>query len=168
MIEEPKFRILEKIGKIEIRQYAAMVIAETVVEGSFGAASNEGFRRNASYIFGGNQEKQKISMTAPVLQEEKEGKKRVAFVMPEGRGLSNLPVPEDTRVALKEIPPRKMAVLRYSGTWSEQHYLEKVNELLKVLETKKLKATGKPILARYNPPWIPWFLRRNEILIEIE
>lgn len=167
-VEEPKFEVLESFGDVEIRQYGSLVIAETEVEGDFGAAGNEGFRRAAGYIFGGNQKKQKISMTAPVLQEEKEGKKRVSFVMPSEKSLSSLPGPDDSRVVLKEVPSRKMAVLKYSGTWSEERYQEKVRELKEQLKNKNLKIKGDPILARYNPPWIPWFLRRNEILIEVE
>jgi len=167
-VEEPKFEVLEKFGDVEIRQYGAIVIAETEVEGDFGEAGNEGFRRAAGYIFGGNQQNQKISMTAPVLQEEKDGKKRVALVMPEEKKLPQLPSPNDSRVILKEVASRKMAVLKYSGTWSEERYREKVNELKEVLKGKNYKIKGEPILARYNPPWIPWFLRRNEVLIELE
>lgn len=167
-VEEPKFELLDNFGDVEIRKYSQMVIAETWVEGEFGAAGNEGFRRNASYIFGGNQRKQKISMTAPVFQEEKEGKKRVVFVMPAEKNFIDMPSPDDSRVVLKEIPPKKMAALKYSGTWSEERYLEKVKELQDFLRNKGIKTKGLPILARYNPPWIPWFLRRNEVLIEIE
>ncbi|MFM8270098.1 MAG: SOUL family heme-binding protein [Pseudomonadota bacterium] len=167
-VEEPKYEVLESFGDVEIRQYPPLVIAETVVEGDFGSAGNEGFRRAAGYIFGGNQQKQKISMTAPVLQEEKAGKKHVSFVMPQEKKLSNLPMPDDSRVVLKEVSKRKMAALKYSGTWSEERYQEKVKELFDQLRNKNIKAKGEPVLARYNPPWIPWFLRRNEILIEIE
>lgn len=167
-VEEPKFEILERFGDVEIRQYGPVVIAETEVEGEFGAAGNEGFRRAASYIFGGNQKNQKINMTAPVLQEEKDGKKRVAFVMPQEEKFTTLPRPNDSRVNLKEVPARKMAALKYSGTWSEERYQEKVKELLDLLKSKNLKSKGEPVLARYNPPWIPWFLRRNEVLIELE
>jgi effector-binding domain-containing protein len=167
-VEEPKFEVLESFGDVEIRQYGSLVIAETEVEGEFSSAGNEGFRRAASYIFGGNQKNQKISMTAPVLQEEQDGKKRVAFVMPQEEKLATLPQPNDSRMNLKQIPARKMAALKYSGTWSEERYREKVKELLEFLKTKNVKTKGEPVLARYNPPWIPWFLRRNEVLIEIE
>ena len=169
-VEEPKYEVLESFGDIEIRMYGPMVIAETEVVGDFGEAGNEGFRRIAGYIFGGNGAKQKISMTAPVLQQEEEGKKkrRVAFVMPEGKNLSNLPIPNDAEVVLKEVASKKMAAFKYSGTWSEERYREKMEELLRTLKTKNLTTRGVPILARYNPPWIPWFLRRNEVLVELD
>ncbi|NDC25180.1 MAG: heme-binding protein, partial [Proteobacteria bacterium] len=103
-----------------------------------------------------------------VLQQDTEGKRKVAFVMPSAKTLQNLPVPNDQRVVLKEIPGRRMAVLKYSGTWSEERYQSKLEELRAILRSKGLKEIGRPILARYNPPWIPWFLRRNEIMIEVE
>lgn len=169
-VEEPKYEVLDSFGDIEIRKYGPLVIAETEVTGEFSEAGNEGFKRIASYIFGGNQKQQKINMTAPVLQrEEKQKEKRiVAFVMPEGKSLNNLPLPDDAKVVLKEIPPQKMAAFRYSGTWSEERYKEKMGILLQTLQERQFKTRGVPILARYNPPWIPWFLRRNEILIELE
>ena len=167
-VEEPKFDVVEVLDEVEIRQYHPMILAETEVEGEFGKAGNEGFSRIAGYIFGGNQQKQKIQMTAPVLQESVSGKKRIAFVMPAEKTLQNLSSPNDLRVILKELPARKMAVLKYSGTWSEERYQEKEKELLSILKRHQKNTKGSPILARYNPPWIPWFLRRNEVLIEVE
>lgn len=184
-IEEPKYEIKTVFGDVEIRQYDSVIVAETEVEGDFGEAGNIGFRRIAGYIFGGNHQKQKIEMTAPVLQEnspkgekidmtapvlqrEKLGKKIIAFVMPSDKTMENLPVPNDSHVILRSVPARKMAVLKYSGTWSEERYQEKLKELQTLLSEKNIKAKGEPLLARYNPPWIPWFLRRNEVLIEVE
>ena len=167
-VQEPKYEVKETYGDIEIREYGPLVLSETDVEGDFSQAGNEGFRRIADYIFGGNTQKEKISMTAPVLQEQRGSRKKISFVMPEGKNLTNLPNPNDQRVQLKELPSRKMAVLKYSGTWSEERYLERVKELVDFLKGKKLKTKGEPILARYNPPWIPWFLRRNEVMVELE
>lgn len=184
-VEEPQFEVKQTWGEVEVRSYGPMVVAQTLVTGNFSDAGNEGFKKLAGYIFGGNQGSQKIEMTAPVIQEpQKKGEKIemtapvlqegaeqnrwVSFVMPAGRTLENLPRPNDPAVVLKEIPARKMAVLRYSGTWSEERYQEKVQALLEVLKTQGVKLKGAPTLARYNPPWIPWFLRRNEVQIEIE
>lgn len=167
-VEEPKFELVETLGEIEIRKYGPMVVAETEVTGDFNQVGNQGFRRIAEYIFGGNQQKEKIAMTAPVLQESSGKAARIAFVMPADKSLSHLPVPSNAQVSLKEIPARKMAVLKYSGTWSEERYLEKLQELLNHLKARKLATKGTPLWARYNPPWMPWFLRRNEVLIEVE
>jgi len=183
--EEPKFETIAVFGSVEIRQYGPLILAETEVEGDFGEAGNTGFRRIAGYIFGGNHQKQKIEMTAPVLQENStkgekidmtapvlqrmgSGKRIVSFVMPADKTMENLPAPNDSQVVLKLVPSRKMAVLKYSGTWSEERYQEKLKELQTVLSEKNIKVKGEPLLARYNPPWIPWFLRRNEVLIEVD
>ncbi len=167
-IEEPKFELVETLGEIEIRKYGPMVLAETELSGEFGEVGNQGFRRVAAYIFGGNKMNEKIAMTAPVIQESSGKNSKVSFVMPADKDLSHLPVPNDVQVVLKEMPARKMAVLRYSGTWSEERYLEKLQELLTELKTRNITAKGTPLWARYNPPWMPWFLRRNEILVEVE
>jgi len=167
-VEEPKFELVETLGEIEIRKYGPMVLAETELSGDFSEVGNQGFRLVAAYIFGGNQKNEKIAMTAPVIQESSGKRSKVAFVMPSDKNLSHLPAPNNAQVVLKEMPARKMAVLKYSGTWSEERYLEKLEELLNQLKARNISPKGTPLWARYNPPWMPWFLRRNEILIEVD
>jgi len=167
-IEEPKYEVLDAWEDYEIRRYEPMILAQTAVEADFSSSGNQGFKRIAAFIFGGNQQKEKIAMTAPVQQQEKDTKKIVSFVMPQEKNLSNLPQPEDPNVTFQSVPAKKMAVIRYSGTWSEERYQDHWEKLQKALKEKSIKHQGNPIFARYNPPWIPWFLRRNEILVEIE
>ncbi len=88
--------------------------------------------------------------------------------MPKAYTMSTLPQPRDARVALRQVPAQKMAVIRYSGTWSEKNYAQHKSELESWMQQAGLTSAGTPIWARYNPPFTPWFLRRNEIHIPID
>jgi hypothetical protein len=110
----------------------------------------------------------KIPMTAPVNQERSGEKWRITFLMPAQYALETLPEPLDSRVALRKVPERLMAALKYSGTWSKSRYAEKQEQLTEWIERRGLKQVGEPVFARYNPPFLPWFLRRNEVLIPVE
>jgi hypothetical protein len=158
------------------------VVAETFVEGDFDSVGNEGFRRLVRYIGGDNRGKtsiamtapveqapasQKIAMTAPVEQAKSGDRWRVAFVLPASYTLDNAPVPNDARVKLAEMPPRLMASVRYSGRWTEENFAKNLAELEAWIKQQGLVAVGEPVWARYNPPMMPWFLRRNEILVPV-
>jgi hypothetical protein len=69
---------------------------------------------------------------------------------------------------LAEVPPRRMAVVHYQGTWSEARYDEELAALRKFMSERGLAAAGEPVFARYDPPFVPWFLRRNEIQIPVQ
>jgi hypothetical protein len=181
-IEEPPYKVVEESGDFEIRQYQPYIEAETLVEGDFREVGNVGFRRLFDYIQGKNRKRQeipmtapvtqeaaseKIPMTAPVGQEKVAGKWRITFVMPSSYTMSTLPQPLDPRVNLVEIPGRLMAVNQYSGTWSQKRYEAKERELREFIQEKGLKVVGQPLWARYNPPFMPWFLRRNEVMIPV-
>ncbi len=180
--EEPKFKIESKTARYEIRKCDEILVAETVVESDFENAGNQAFRILADYIFGNNQtqtqvamtapvsqktESQKISMTAPVGQHKTQTGYAVQFTMPSQFTLETLPQPKDARVTIKKLPARRVAVIRYSGRWTESNYLEHLHELKEALIQDKIKTVGEPMLNRYDPPFMPWFLRRNEIWIEI-
>ena len=182
-LEEAKYTVIMKEESFELRQYEPNIVAETIVEGDFDSVGNEGFRRLFKYISGENQKKQsiamtapvsqdagpeKIAMTAPVSQEQKGGQWRIAFVMPSEYTLDTLPQPLDPKVLLKEIPPRRMAAITYSGTWSKRRYEEKKARLELFIKKQGLKMIGEPVFARYNPPFMPWFMRRNEVLIPVQ
>ena len=182
-IEKAKYTVLENEDDFELRQYEAQVVAETYVEGSLKDSGNDGFRRLYAYISGDNKKKQSISMTAPVgqeagpqkipmtapvSQEKKDGRWRVTFLMPGEYSLETLPEPLDERVKLIEEPGRLMAAVRYSGTWSEKGYKENKALLEEFIAKRGLIRKGPAIWARYDPPFMPWFLRRNEVLIPIE
>jgi hypothetical protein len=162
---------------------SCQIIAETYVGGSLKKAGNEGFRRIYDYISGNNQKRQsvamtapvgqeagskKIAMTAPVTQENKNNKWRITFIMPEKYTLETLPEPNDDRVKLVEAPGRLMAAVKYSGTWSEGRYKKNKALLEEFIQRRGLTKAGAVVWARYDPPFMPWFLRRNEVLIPVE
>ena len=182
-IEKAKYNVLEKEGPIEIRRYEKQVVAETFVEGDFKSVGNKGFRRLYEYISGNNRKKQSISMTAPVTQEEgsqtismtspvnqeKQGNVwRITFLMPAEFSLETLPEPLDESFRLVEEPGRLIAAVRYSGTWSSHSYEKNKTKPKAFIEKQDLKQVGTEIWARYDPPFMPWFLRRNEVLIPVE
>lgn len=182
-VEEPPFQSLVKDGAFELRRYPALVVAETVVKGDMDAASNQGFRRIADYIFGNNaattpDKKTTIAMTAPVAVEPLTGpgigpdfksapEWRVQFVMPGQYSLGTLPRPNNPAVELRQAPSRTAAVLTYSGLNGEAKVQAKTEELKAWIAARQLVPLSAPLLARYDPPWTlpPW--RRNEIQIEV-
>jgi hypothetical protein len=183
-IEEPQYKVLKDYGDgIELRQYSGILIAETeVAAANADEAGNLAFKRLGGYIFGGNQKKQSIAMTAPVSQAKSEkiamtapvsqrqaedGKWLVSFVMPEKYTLETLPIPDDKSVYFKEVPARKVLAIRFSGRWTDENFADHEELLMASLKANQLKAIGEPWTARYNPPFMPGFMRRNEVMIEL-
>ena len=182
--ERPSFTVLKQYDTFEVREYPPLLVAETVVEGSRDDASTAGFRRLAAYIFGGNRGAtsiamtapvtqtpgQKIEMTAPVAQTATEGKQWVIqFTMPSSfTSLEQLPVPNDSTVTLRATPKRTVAVIQYSGVWSESNFSTHLATLTAGLVKAGLTPHGTATWARYDPPWKPWFLRTNEIHLTVD
>lgn len=181
-VEEPSYAVERHADAFELRRYEARVVAETRVSGDFTEAGNEGFRRLAGYIFGKNsgdsksamtapvgqsEAGTKIAMTAPVGQTETASGFMVSFTMPAGSTLANLPKPLDERVSLRELEPTRVAVVRFRGSWSEEHMAERTEALRRWIEQQGLSVAGEPEVNRYDPPFVPWFLRRNEVWIPV-
>ncbi|MGD2029389.1 MAG: heme-binding protein [Desulfobacterales bacterium] len=182
-IEEATYTVVEKDNKFEIRDYTPYILAETIVEGDLKDAGNKAFRILFRYISGDNRSRKKVAMTAPVSQRPQgekiemtapvgqrpvQGNWAVSFMMPSSYTLKTLPEPENPNITLRQVPARRMAAVRYSGFWSEKGYLRYKSELESWIQERGLTIVGDPIWARYNSPFTPWFLRRNEILIPIE
>ncbi len=183
-VEEPAFKQVLREGNFELRDYPAVVVAEVTVTGDQKEAANAGFRLLAGYIFGGNKRRQSIAMTAPVAQQAASEKIAmtapvaqtqastgawvVRFTMPSAYTLQTLPVPNDARVQLRNIEPARFAVLRFSGLAQPGDVETKSNELLAQVTSHRLRALGSVSLAQYNPPWTLWFMRRNEVMVEVE
>jgi hypothetical protein len=179
-IEEPQFELEKKFNDFEIRKYGSMLVAQTEVSESFEDAGNTAFRILADYIFGNNISQTKIEMTAPVTQQSEKITMTapvnlsrsgsgfiVQFVMPSSYTRETLPAPVDPRVRIVEQVPRRVAVYSYSGSWSEERYLEKLADFRVQLGKENLKAIGEATFARFNSPFQLWFLRRNEIWLEV-
>lgn len=179
--EETPFRTLDQDGAFELREYSAHVVAETRVEGSFSTAGNVAFQRLFRYISGNNSSQQKVAMTAPVTQSRGEkiamtapvsqvadgGAYRVAFTLPSSYTCATAPRPLDPTIQIREVPAQLVACWRYSGFWSESNYRDNEAQLRERIKARGLVIRGEPILARYNPPFTPWFMRRNEVLIAV-
>jgi hypothetical protein len=180
--EEAPYTLVEKDNTFEIRNYAPHILAETVVEGTLEEAGNIAFNRLFRYISGDNKSRDRVAMTVPVSQQPTGEKIKmtapvgqqavpqgwtVSFMMPATYTLATLPQPNNSEVSLRQVSARQMAVVRYSGFWSEKAYLQNKVELESWIVQKGLTIDGDPVWARYNPPFTPWFLRRNEILIPV-
>ncbi len=160
-LEEPTFEPLGSVGDIEFRRYDPYVLAQVTVSGV--SPDRQAFKILAGYIFGDNDESEKMSMTAPV---ETRGAD-YAFVMERKYSLDTLPQPNDERIRLFERDARVVAVLRFSGRWSERNIRKHEQELLDRLAEMDIEIVGEPELAHYNSPFAPWFMRRNEIIVPI-
>lgn len=179
--DEPNFTVVRAYDAFELRRYEPYRVAETVVDAAAEEAGNKGFRILAGYIFGRNKGARKIEMTAPVSQTatkiamtapvaQMAGSKGyvVQFAMPREWTLETLPEPLDASVSLREMPARRLAVISYSGTWSQERYEEHLKILRGAMAKAGLSSQSEPVWARYDPPWKPWFLRRNEIWLEVD
>jgi hypothetical protein len=182
MTETPKYSVIKKHQDIELRQYGGYIQAEVRVdEKDHKRAVEKGFNILAGYIFGNNISKQKIDMTSPVkvAQSEKismttpvtvtgSDTYTVAFIMPEKYTLEALPIPIDHHIHFNPVPAHQMASIRFSGYFNNEQILKNTQRLSQWVEEEGLETEGDFIVAGYNPPWIPGFLARNEILIKIK
>jgi hypothetical protein len=180
-VEKPDYKVLQSEHNIEIRLYEPMIIAEVDVEGKREDAVRDGFRLIADYIFGNNkvqrdismtapvqqQESQKIAMTAPVQQQSTGRSWQISFVMPSKYSIESLPEPNNDRVQLKKILSKKFIVIKFSGTNSNKNLAEHEKQLMSYIEDKQFKIIGSPKYAFYSPPWTLPFMRRNEVMLEI-
>lgn len=181
-VEEPEWSLVFRNGPFEIRDYAAAVVAETEVAGERGSAINEGFRRLARFIFGGNEARRSIAMTAPVAQRQSgeriamtapvtqagsENAWIVTFYMPPGSTLAAMPRPLDANVTLKETPPRRVAVLRFNSLATQSNLNQHAEALRRRIAERGERAVGRVSCAFYDPPWtLPW-ARRNQVMLEL-
>jgi hypothetical protein len=188
--EEPDFTVVATANDYEIRRYEPFLVAEVDVSGDFDEAGSAAFRVLAAYIFGKNvpavgeahkvseahntkgaDEGVKMAMTVPVLSTETapgaHASYTYSFVMPSGFSLASLPKPLDERVRIREMPGRLVAARRYSGRWTEARFVEHEAALREGLARDGVEADRRTLFARYNGPWTPWFMRRNEILIPV-
>ena len=193
-IETPEYTVIVEKDGYEVREYSPRIVAEVTMNKAYRAALNGGFRQLADYIFGnnatsaGDDKSEKIEMTAPVLEQEKDSEKIamtapvleqeeaneeteshvIAFVMPKKYTIETLPKPNSPDVRIVELPAKQYAVLSFSGFVPEKKAAEKKAQLRELLDRDDIDALGEPLLAQYNPPWTPPFMRKNEVWIEVE
>jgi SOUL heme-binding protein len=182
-VEEPAYTIVQRFPAFEIRQYAGYAVAEVVVPGPASDAGNRAFPILAGYIFEKNKGERnltmtapvtqaatpvKLDMTAPVTQSASQDGFLVQFVLPAGVSAANAPEPVDSRVRLRDIPPKRIAVIRYSGFWSQSNYDQHLARLQDAMREAGIAWQGEPVLSRYDGPMTPWFMRRNEIWLALD
>ena len=168
MTEQQPYDVLETYPAFELRGYPEHLVAETEVGAPFELAGNLAFPRLARYIGGHNRGSRKVAMTAPVLQEDRGRRFVVGFVMPADIPVDQLPAPSDPAVRTRVVPAQTAAALRFSGRWSRTSYQRKERQLLTAVAEAGLRVVGPPRYARYDPPWTPWFRRRNEVVVPVE
>lgn len=166
-VEIAPYTIVEADGPIEVRDYPALTVAEVTRSGTRDQAVRAGFGPLARYIFASDRGGEKIAMTAPVTQNGEAGHWTIRFIMPSGSTLDRLPKPAGTDVTLAEMPAAKRVAIRFSGWWSDALFTDKNAELLAWMQKRGMVPDGGPTFAYYNDPFTPGFLRRNEILYEV-
>ena len=176
MVPSVKYEVIRKLDKVEIRRYPKIIVAKV------SNSESDSFGLLFRFISGNNKQKEKVKMTAPIVSQdvsqeikmtspvlsEFSNQGYMAFVMPSEFDLETTPLPIDSHLKIEEVPSRLVAVLRFSGSWSEAHFEEKTKELLQELANAKVKTSGSVFTMLYNPPFTPSFLRRNEVAIEIK
>lgn len=184
-IPMPGYTVVDKKQEYEVRRYDSFIVAETSRVGNPAEAMSEGFNELFRYISGENVSNAKITMTAPVLRssedrgasipmtapvlkQEQGASSSISFVMPPGSTLEGLPQPKSPAVTLRVMPPHTVAVITFSGYATEETIAEQTSILLNALQRDGLTVRSAPRIALYNPPWTPPFMRRNEVMADIE
>jgi hypothetical protein len=168
MTQEQPYTVIRGYDTFELRHYPDYVLIQVTVQGDFMRAGNVAFGPLVSYISGNNARGQKIAMTAPVLQETKaEETHTVSFVLPEGMDIESVPVPLNSRVVRTAVPAHNAAVMKFGGGWNDARFQANADKLVHDVSAAGLTPVGNPYFARFDPPWKPWFLKRNEVLVAV-
>ena len=181
-IEEAKYQVVMKEGKFEIREYESHILAEVEIKGDMEGTSSQAFRPLFKYISGENRVQEKVAMTTPVSQEAANAKISmttpvsqersaeawaISFMMPATYTMETIPIPTNPRIKIREVPPRQVAIIQYSGRWTESGYLKHKQALEAWIQSEGWSINGSAIWARFNAPYTPWFMRRNEVQIPV-
>lgn len=178
-IEKPNYTVVMSEDKFEVREYPPMMLAEVKVTGNRDQAANRGFRKLAAFIFGDNTPNAKIAMTAPVMQKpesqkiamtapvvqtpDTDGKWTVNFMMPSEYSMETLPKPTDGDIRIFMSEPYRTVSIRFSGRSRMKNLNKHQAKLDEFVAAQGLKVIGGPEYAFYNAPFVPPFLRRNEV-----
>jgi hypothetical protein len=186
--EQQPYDLVQSYDHFEVRRYPEHLLAEVVVDGAFEDAGNRAFRALFAYISGENLSSTKVAMTAPVVQDAAssriamtapvlqeaidagdtaDGAYRVAFVLPAELHMDTAPRPTNPEVRLRTVPESLVAVIRYRGRWTRDKYTSHLDELRQAVAAAGLTAVGSPRFAKFDPPFKPAFLRRNEVLLDL-
>lgn len=194
MTEQQPYELVRRYPHFELRRYPEYAVAEVAVNADFDRAGNAAFRHLFNYISGNNTGRQRLAMTAPVIQEHVIGERGapqklamtapvvqsgplpgagrpaefvVAFVLPAGVTAESAPVPTDPKVTLRAVPGSLAAAVRFSGSGSAAGFARHNEGLQAALTVAGLTPVGPPRFARFDPPFKPWFLRHNEVIQDV-
>jgi hypothetical protein len=182
MTEEQRYDVVRAEPEFELRHYPAHMVAEVEVDGTFESAGTTAFRPLVGYIGGRNASSTGLAMTAPVIQRREEptphdvetttarlgnGRYVVSFVLPDHVTADTAPTPSDANVTVRAVPEEYAAVSPFSGRWTSSSYRTRVVALTDAVAAAGLTATGPARFARFDPPWTPWFRRRNEVVLPV-
>lgn len=166
-IETPKYKVLKKYPRFELRQYESMMLATTNLgPASYDEKASQGFRTIASYIFGKNKSNEKIAMTAPVIYHA-DSLSTLSFVVPRSKTEESMPVPIDSNLTFVVQAPKLLAVLDFGGFINDEKLAARMAELKKAVLKEGFQIKGKGYFFGYNPPW-QLIGRKNEVAFELE
>jgi len=175
-LEEPKYTIIKQTNHYEIRKYDDRLAVETLE----GSGENRAFSLLFKYISGANElnskvamtipvtQSTRIDMTAPVTQEEVNGDRVMRFFLPTQFTMEDAPRPTSGAIRLVVVKGQTYAVARYSGRSSDENFIHNARKLGEALKRDGVQTSGDPIKATYNGPFMPFFLRRNEVMMPVE
>ena len=164
--ESAPYKVVRSDGKFQVRDYPALTVAETPMADASGGDGS--FMRLFRFISGANEGKQKIAMTTPVFMSGSATNLTMAFVLPAKLKTADAPKPADGAVTVRELPPGRFAVLRYSGGQNAANEADSLEKLKAWMEAEKLGVLSPPVYGYFDPPWTPAFLRRNEVMLRTE
>ena len=161
--KSPDYKVRERLDRVEFREYPALVLAQTPTRRE--AEGRDGsFRRLFRFITKGNAATQPIPMTTPVLYRGEGTGEAMAFVLPATMKTSEVPAPLDAAVQIQTRPAGTFATLRMRGRRQEKNREKALEEIKSAVERSGWRLEGAPEFAFYDPPWIPWFMEKNEVL----
>lgn len=161
--ESPEYKVVSAEGSYEVRDYPALTLVSTPMQKRGESGS---FMRLFGFISGSNSRSEKISMTTPVLMSG-ENSGTMSFIVPKEVAAKGTPAPASAEVSLSSVPTARYAAYRYSGWVNSTREKAAARKLLDWAFSRHLETEGTPIFAYYNPPWTPWFMRRNEVLVKL-
>jgi hypothetical protein len=161
--ESPDYKVVSAEGSYEIRDYPALTLVSTPMQNR---SEDGSFMRLFGFISGSNDRGEKIAMTTPVLMSG-ENSGTMSFIVPKDVAAKGTPAPASREVSLSSVPTARYAVYRYSGWVNPKRDKAAAKKLLDWASVRHLETEGTPLFAYYNPPWTPWFMRRNEVLVKL-
>jgi len=166
--EKQPYRVVKKEAGFEIRFYPAVTMATVYSKGTnYKSVASSGFSKLAKFIFGGNQQKESISMTAPVIMRITDKGSSMSFVMPQKYNGSPLPTPNDTQIEIKKSEPTYFAAIRFGGYANDEKIVMYQNKLAAMLKEKNIIRKEGFYFLGYNAPF-QFIGRTNEVIIPIE